>query len=467
MADSDNGAGEVRHDFSDLVGRYLVFRLDEVNYGLQVTVVQEIVQMTEITKIPKAPDYIRGILSLRGKTMPAIELRRQFKLQSVEDTGKTCIIVVDIPTPHGSLRAGLIVDEVAEVLDLAEEHFAPPPDLGREERGRFIRAIGVVGENITVLLDLEKLLGLTEMELHALGSQAHAADAEPEAGAEQAPPPEAPPATGEPRKSPDEPEIVRHVTGLLRQMPEGSPEYEATSGMLEKIQEFIDVVHNAGKKELDEMLAKFDLSEQPLLQELGKLVRRFHTEITTVGTDFTARLGQIAEHDMASATQRLEHIMEMTEEAANTTMTLAEGMIVTLSSQEAPAATILKRMDKALAAKNLEPEANRIVKQAAKVLKQKLEADSAQQDKLTEILMAQGYQDLTGQVVQKIVSLLNQLEGELLELVKVFGTTKAAAQPDGARADTGPPALEGPLSEKSEVKQSQDEVDSLLDSLGF
>ncbi|MCH9044843.1 MAG: protein phosphatase CheZ [SAR324 cluster bacterium] len=248
----------------------------------------------------------------------------------------------------------------------------------------------------------------------------------------------------------------------MQQLPKGSREYRATFSMLDKMREFFQIMQEANSQELDQIMAEFDLSEQPLVQELGKLVRRLHTQIKLAGSDVAARLGEIAEHDMVSATERLEHIVHMTEDAANTTLNLAEGMIKRSTEQESANGAILERLEKTLGAGKLRPQTKKPLLEAVDALRRQAEQEKEFQEKLTEILMAQGYQDLTGQVVQRVVTLLQQLEGELLELVKAFGTTRAEKKQDTRQAE-----LAGPLSEKSEATVSQDQVDNLLESLGF
>lgn len=436
-------------DFSLLAGKYLVFRIEDVHYGLDITSVQEIVQMMEITKIPNAPEFVRGIINLRGKTIPAIELRSKFNLQPAEDNAKTCIIVLEAASPTGSIRAGIIVDEVAEVLELEERQLAEAPEMGMADRARFVKGLGVVDGTVTILLDVGEILGNEDLD---------SGDVESDAGSGRQTE-----LSQEPGKKPgEEPGIVRQISGILQQLPKGSREYRATFSMLDKMREFFQIMQEANSQELDQMLAEIDLSEQPLVQELGKLVRRLHTQIKLAGSDVAARLGEIAEHDMVSATERLEHIVHMTEDAANTTLNLAEGMIQVLTEREGADGAILESLEKTLGSGKLRPQTKKPLLEAMDALRRKAEQEKEFQQKLTEILMAQGYQDLTGQVVQRVVTLLQQLEGELLELVKAFGTTPAEKKQDTRQAE-----LAGPLSEKSEATVSQDQVDNLLESLGF
>ena len=261
-------------------------------------------------------------------------------------------------------------------------------------------------------------------------------------------------------KKAEHPGILRNLSQILGQLEEGSHEHEIASGLLGKIQEFLQVMREAEVPKLDPLVEEFELSEQPLLQELGKLVRKLHAGIKKASSDVPLRLGEIAKKELGGATQRLEHLVEMTESAANTTLELAEGMMKTLTDQAARHNSVLAKMEKQFASGK--PPTAKLFGEAFKVLKSKTGTEKALQKPLTEILLAQSYQDLTGQVAQKIATLLNELEGELLDLVKTFGVVQPEKEGPSARME-----LQGPQSKKSETKKSQDEVDSLLDSLGF
>ena len=202
------------------------------------------------------------------------------------------------------------------------------------------------------------------------------------------------------------------------------------------------------------------MSEQPLLREIAKLLRKLHAGIKLARSDVPIRLGEITEKELAGATQRLENLVEMTESAANTTLELAEGMMQTLTEQGAAHKSVLEKMEQQLASG--EPPTAELLGEALEALKSKAGTEKALQKPLTEILLAQSYQDLTGQVAQKIGNLLNELEQELLDLVKTFGVV-----PTDKKKPSDQIELQGPQSKKSEAKKSQDEVDSLLDSLGF
>lgn len=140
-------------------GKYLTFTLDEENYGIEIKNVTEIIGIQKITRVPELPIYMKGIINLRGKIIPVIEVRLKFKKQSVNYDDRTCIIVVNIK----DLPVGLIVDNVDEVLTIADENIAPPPNNRTGFENRYIKGIGRTGNQVQILLDCNKLLGEDEL----------------------------------------------------------------------------------------------------------------------------------------------------------------------------------------------------------------------------------------------------------------------------------------------------------------
>jgi purine-binding chemotaxis protein CheW len=143
-----------------LKGRYLTFALGEESYGIEVRYVTEIVGIQKITKIPELPDYVKGIINLRGKIIPVIDVRLRFRKEPKEYNDRTCVIVIDIR----DLSIGLIVDTVSEVISIPDEDIVEPPEMNKGFSNRYIRNIGKVGNDVKLLLDCEKLLTGDEME---------------------------------------------------------------------------------------------------------------------------------------------------------------------------------------------------------------------------------------------------------------------------------------------------------------
>lgn len=139
-------------------GKYLTFRLANEEYGLEILKVREIIGLMDITKVPKTPEYIRGVINLRGKVIPVLELRLKFGMDAKQDTEETCIIVVDIAGEAGSVLMGILVDAVSEVLDIQSEEIEDPPSFGAGFDTRFILGIGKVKNTVKLLLDIDRVL---------------------------------------------------------------------------------------------------------------------------------------------------------------------------------------------------------------------------------------------------------------------------------------------------------------------
>lgn len=134
-------------------GKYLTFLVGKETYGLEIKYVTEIIGIQAITEVPELPDYIRGIINLRGKIIPVMDVRLRFRKEFREYNDRTCVIVIDIK----DISIGLIVDSVAEVISIAEEEIVPPPDINKMAN-RFIKGIGKVGNEVKLVLDCDRLL---------------------------------------------------------------------------------------------------------------------------------------------------------------------------------------------------------------------------------------------------------------------------------------------------------------------
>lgn len=138
-------------------GKFLTFRLENEYFGIEIRFVTEIVGIQDITSIPEFPDYVRGIINLRGRIIPVIDVRLRFGKEFREYDNRTCIIVVDI---NGS-GVGMIVDAVDEVMRIHEEDIVPPPELSKEQADRYIYGIGKAENRVMLLLDCNRLISET------------------------------------------------------------------------------------------------------------------------------------------------------------------------------------------------------------------------------------------------------------------------------------------------------------------
>jgi purine-binding chemotaxis protein CheW len=148
----------------ELAGKYLTFMLGDEEYGLAILKVQEIIRMQEVTRVPRTPHYVRGVINLRGKVIPVICLRHKFGMDEVEDTVKTCIVVVQVIKADREIIMGVIIDEVREVLDIAARMIEETPSFGSSIDTEFIQGMGKIGDRVKMLLDIDKILTTEEIE---------------------------------------------------------------------------------------------------------------------------------------------------------------------------------------------------------------------------------------------------------------------------------------------------------------
>lgn len=140
-------------------GKYLTFTLGREEYGIEILKVREIIGYMDITAVPRAPEYIKGVINLRGQVIPVLDLRSRFGMDTAEVTDQTCIIVVEINQQGRRFNTGLVVDQVQEVLDIDGENIEDTPQFGSEVKTDFILGIGKVETSIKILLDIDKVLG--------------------------------------------------------------------------------------------------------------------------------------------------------------------------------------------------------------------------------------------------------------------------------------------------------------------
>jgi len=141
--------------------KYLTFVLGTEEYGIEILKVREIIGMMDITSVPQTPDYMKGVINLRGKVIPVIDLRLKFAMTEQEHTQETCTIVVEV----GNTLIGIIVDTVSEVSGIGSKEIEETPHLGQGIDTNFIMGLGKVKGKIIILLDIEKVLSIEELEM--------------------------------------------------------------------------------------------------------------------------------------------------------------------------------------------------------------------------------------------------------------------------------------------------------------
>lgn len=148
-------------------GKYLTFRLGPEEFGVRVIKVREIMGIQQVTAVPQTPDYLKGVINLRGKVIPVIDLRLKFGLPAVEYNQRTCIIVVQVDGESTSLLVGLIVDSVSEVVNLAAADVEDTPDFGSRTSTPFILGMAKLKGKVKILLDIDRVVN--SQEIAAMG----------------------------------------------------------------------------------------------------------------------------------------------------------------------------------------------------------------------------------------------------------------------------------------------------------
>lgn len=144
-------------------GKYLSFSLENEEYGIGILKVKEIIGMMTITSIPQTPNFVKGVINLRGRVIPIIDLRLKFGMEPMDYTDRTCIIVVEIEGPGGTIQIGCVVDSVSEVLNIHADQIEKPPTFGANLNTNFILGMAKMESGVKILLDIDRVLAAEEI----------------------------------------------------------------------------------------------------------------------------------------------------------------------------------------------------------------------------------------------------------------------------------------------------------------
>ena len=148
---------------ADREGKYLTFSLAGEEYGIGILKIREIIGMMPVTSVPETPAYVRGVINLRGKVIPVIDLRLRFGMAEIDTTERTCIIVVEIRGPAGVIAVGLVVDAVSEVLNIKGDDIEDTPSFGTRLSTDYILGMAKMGKGVKLLLDIDRVLSDDDM----------------------------------------------------------------------------------------------------------------------------------------------------------------------------------------------------------------------------------------------------------------------------------------------------------------
>ncbi len=145
--------------------QYLTFKLDDEVFALDITKVREVLDFTTITKVPRTPEFMRGVINLRGSVVPVVDLRLKFGMSKTEKTVNTCIIIVEVMVDGDTVVLGALADSVQEVIELGSENIEPAPKIGTKLRTEFIKGMGRQNDRFSIILDIDKVFSFDELAL--------------------------------------------------------------------------------------------------------------------------------------------------------------------------------------------------------------------------------------------------------------------------------------------------------------
>jgi len=398
------------------VQQHIGFRLQSGEFAIPIMRVREIINLPEITHIPQSLSYFRGITNLRGSVIPVVDLKKLMHIPEMEG-GNTKVIVIST----GRITYGLLVDGITGVITIEESAIESPENLphGNEDR---VEGVAKLDGRLIVLLNIKKLIPLDDMSLLE------------DVAAE----------VSESGSSADMVEVIRSVQtmGGEIQVKEllnaktyfknaGITEDDPRQEILDDMMGFMAAISEQNYAKADETILKMaKLGQGDLFKEVGRITRRLHDSVRSFRDAVDPRLKDITQGEIPNAVDRLQYVIEKTEEAANKTMGVVEKYVMRMDEFSSHIRKVQGP-----------PETVEFLKQFKNGL----------EDDLTEVLTTQSFQDLTGQTIKKVITLVNDIESELVRLITSFGVN---LEPGG-------------LKTAAAEKVSQSGVDDLLKELGF
>ena len=165
MAEVDEKIDQALKTMKDKEGKYLTFTLAQEEYGIGILKIKEIIGMLPITSVPQTPEFVKGVINLRGKVIPVMDLRLRFGMPSIDYSDRTCIIVVEIGGQAGTILVGTVVDTVSEVLNIKGDDIEKTPTFGTELNTDYILGMAKIEGGVKILLDIDQVLSGDELSL--------------------------------------------------------------------------------------------------------------------------------------------------------------------------------------------------------------------------------------------------------------------------------------------------------------
>lgn len=397
------------------MGQYIGFQLGGEEYSIPILKVREIINVPGMTRLPQTPEYIEGVANLRGTVVPIVNIKKLVKLDGAPGGGDKVIVL-----SNGKVTFGILVDGITGVIGIEDSSIEPPE---RILNGTCDWIVGVAKykKRLIVLLDTKKLLPADDLDMfdENIVCVNETGDIDKVDVVKKV------------QTMGGEVEIheLRDAREFLSRKVEGN---DPNKRIVESLIAFMEAVSSKDYERADAVVNRLaDSSSGGLFAEVGKVTRRLHDSMKSFKESIDPKLSSLASCEVPNAIDRLQFVIDKTEEAANKTMGIVEKHLLDMDGLSA---WIRKLDGPDDAVKYLKDFKNRL------------------EDDLTEIITTQSFQDITGQTIKKVILLVEEIEKELVGMVAAFGV----------KIDAGP-------MEKETVREmvSQSDVDDLLKDFGF
>lgn len=391
---------------------YIGFRLHDGEYAIPILRVREIIDMPELTILPLSPDYLKGVMNLRGAIVPVLSMKR---LMNLPENGaeNTKVLVISC----GSITYGAAVDRITGVIRIDKDSFEPADGLPNID-ARQVEAVVRINNRAVIILNPKGLIPVDDPSL--LEDRIDVRDAGDGSVAVSR--------TVQTMAGPVQTTEIKDAKEFLEHRKAAAPN-DPKNEIFDFMVRFMASIAAHDYEEADAAVQNIlNKGQGDLFQEVGKITRRLHDTVKGFRDAIDPRLKEIARQNMPSAVDKLQYVIEQTEEAAHKTMSVVEKYIL--------------QMDEL--ADHIRP-----IKEPAESAAYLKKFKNSLEDDLTDILTTQSFQDITGQAIKKVITLVNEIEAELVRLITTFGIKME--QPGPAQTH----------------RVSQEDVDDLLKEFGF
>ncbi|MBC8553204.1 MAG: protein phosphatase CheZ [Nitrospira sp.] len=412
--------------------QFIGFHINSSEYMIPILRVREIITMPAITKMPHLPDYIKGITNLRGTVIPIVQLKSLLNTPDNGEDGNTIIVLT-----LGKITFGIIIDGISGVLQIDEANIDPPEGFINDNVDLMLGVAKINGK-LVVLLDTKKLLPLDDL---AMLDETVLDVQESEDGLSVEVTTEVDTIGGKVSIK----ELRDAKDYFKNKDTESSSSPDSQAKIFDLMLSFMEAMSVHDYTKVESLVAQLvKETDSGLFKEVGKVTRKLHDSLEEFKGSVDTGLAKITETDVPNAVDKLQFVMEKTEDAANKTMAIVESYFEESDDFQ-------KHLD-AL-------QGSEESKEYIKLFKDSLD------NNMTMILTAQQFQDITGQTIRKVIHLVNKVETELLRLITQFGMPVTG---EGTAVSVPTANYDAELgTTEDHEKITQSDVESLLNDFGF